>query len=86
MKQYFKIPSYFIGIGVGFVNFYFLFELWKISWEISFVISFILGHLTANALDIYAGKISQVELDSKKAKEISINTSNFEEHNNGQKS
>ena len=42
-----------------------------------------MGHLAGNALDIYAGKISQAELDAKKAKEISKNTSNFEEHNNG---
>ena len=83
MKKYIKIHSSFIGIGVGFVNFYFLFDLWKISWEISFVIAFILGHLAGSALDIYAGKISQAELDAKKAKEISMNTSNFEEHNNG---
>ena len=43
MKKYFKIHSSFVGLGVGFVNFYFLFDLWEISWEISFVIAFIHG-------------------------------------------
>ena len=80
MKKYFKIHSSFIGVGVGFLNFYFLFYLWEITWEISFLIAFVLGHLASNALDIYAGKISQAELDEKEAKEISKNINNFESH------
>tara|TARA_B100000035_G_scaffold128326_1_gene109079 strand:+ start:229 stop:480 length:252 start_codon:yes stop_codon:yes gene_type:complete len=78
MKKYFKVHSSLIGVGVGFLNFYFLFYLWAITWEISFVIAFILGHLAGNVLDIYAGKISQAELDAKEAKEISKNTNSFE--------
>ena len=70
MRKYFKIHSSFIGIVVGFVNFYFLYGLWKISWEISFIVAFILGHLAGNALDIYPGKISQAELDAKKQKKF----------------
>ena len=80
MKKYFKIHSSFVGLGVGFINFYFLFDLWEISWEISFVIAFILGHLAGNALDIYAGGISQTELDKKEAKEISRKINSFESH------
>jgi len=80
MKKYFKIHSSLIGVGVGFLNFYFLYSLWAITWEISFVIAFILGHFAGNVLDIYAGKISQAELDAKEAKEISKNTNSFENH------
>ena len=56
--------------SVKVFNFYFLFYLWEISWEVSFVIAFLLGHLAGNGLDIYAGKISQAELEAKEAKEI----------------
>ena len=80
MKKYFKIHHSFIGVGVGFLNFYFLFYLWEIAWEISFVIAFVLGHLAGNVLDIYAGNISQAELDAKEAKEISKKTNSFENH------
>jgi len=80
MKKYFKIHSYLVSVGVGFLNFYFLFYLWEISWEISFVIAFLLGHLAGNGLDIYAGKISQAELEAKEAKEISKNINSFESH------
>ena len=80
MKKYFKIHSSFIGVGVGFLNFYFLFYLWEISWEISFVIAFLLGHLAGNGLDIYAGKISQAELEAKEAKEISKTIDSFEKN------
>ena len=80
MKKYFKIHSSLIGVGVGFLNFYFLYSLWAITWEISFVIAFILGHLAGNVLDIYAGKMSQAELDAKEAKEISKDTYSFENH------
>ena len=80
MKKYFKVHSSLIGVGVGFLNFYFLFYLWAITWEISFVIAFILGYPAGNVLDIYAGKISQAELDAKEAKEISKNTNSFENH------
>ena len=62
------------------LNFYFLFYLWEITWEISFVIAFVLGYLASNALDIYAGEISQAELDEKEAKEISKNINSFESH------
>jgi hypothetical protein len=80
MKKYFKIRSSYIGVGVGFLNFYFLFYLWAITWEISFVIAFILGHLASNTLDIYSGRISQTELDKKEAKEISRKINSFKSH------
>jgi len=80
MKKYFKIHSYLISVGVGFFNFYFLFYLWEISWEVSFVIAFLLGHLAGNGLDIYAGKISQAELEAKEAKEISKTINSFEKN------
>ena len=80
MKKYFKIRSSYIGVGVGFLNFYFLFYLWAITWEISFVIAFILGYLAGNAIDIYAGKISQAELDAKEALEISDTANSFEKN------
>tara|TARA_B000000557_G_C20653865_1_gene391702 strand:+ start:131 stop:409 length:279 start_codon:yes stop_codon:yes gene_type:complete len=80
MKKYFKIPSALIGVGIGYINYYFLFHLWEISWEISFVIAFILGYLAGNAIDIYAGKISQAELDAKKALEISDTANSFEKN------
>lgn len=80
MKKSFKINSSFIGVGVGFLNFYFLFYLWAITWEVSFVIAFILGHLASNALNIYGGGISQAELDKKEAKEISKHVNSFENH------
>ena len=80
MKKYFKIPSALIGVGIGYINYYFLFHLWEISWEISFVIAFILGYLAGNAIDIYAGKISQAELDVKRALEISDTANSFEKN------
>ena len=80
MKKYFKIHSYLVSVGVGFLNFYFLFYLWEISWEVSFVIAFLLGHLAGNGLDIYAGKISQAELEAKEAKEISKTINSFEKN------
>ena len=52
----------------------------EISWEISFVIAFLLGHLAGNGLDIYAGKISQAELEAKEAKEISKTIDSFEKN------
>jgi hypothetical protein len=80
MKKYFKIHSCLVGAGVGFLNFYFLFYLWEMPWEISFVIAFVLGHLAGNGLDIYAGKISQAELEAKEAKEISKTIDSFEKN------
>ena len=80
MKKYFKIDSYLVGVGVGFLNFYFLFYLWEISWGVSFVIAFLLGHLAGNVLDIYAGRISQAELEAKEAKEISKTIDSFEKN------
>ena len=80
MKKYFKIPSALIGVGIGYINYYFLFHLWEISWEISFVIAFILGYLAGNVIDIYAGKISQAELDAKEALEISDTANSFEKN------
>ena len=35
--------SSLLGIGVGFLNFYFLYSLWGITWEISFAIAIALG-------------------------------------------
>lgn len=80
MKKYFKIPSALIGVGIGYINFYFLYYLWEIAWEISFVVAFIFGYLAGNAVDIYAGKISQDELDAKKALEISDTANSFEKN------
>ena len=31
--------SSLLGVGVGFLNFYFLYFLWGITWEISFAIA-----------------------------------------------
>jgi hypothetical protein len=45
MKKYFKIHSVFIGAGIGFFSFYFIFHLWEMSWQISFLTAFTFGVL-----------------------------------------
>ena len=45
--------SSLLGVGVGFLNFYFLYSLWGITWEISFTIAITLGFLVGFILDEY---------------------------------
>ena len=45
--------SSLLGVGVGFLNFYFLYSLWGITWEISFAIAIALGLLVGFTLDEY---------------------------------
>ena len=78
MKKYIKINSHALGVGVGFLNFYFLYYLWEISWIISFFIAFSLGYLASNGLDIYAGKMTDTDINEHKAKEISDEVDDFE--------
>ena len=33
MKKYIKIYSPFVGVGIGFLNFYVLSFSWEISWD-----------------------------------------------------
>jgi len=78
MKRYIKIHSHAVGVGIGFLNFYILFNLWEISWTISFVIAFSFGYLVSNGLDIYAGKMTDTDINEHKAKEISDEVDDFE--------
>ena len=80
MKKYIKIYSPFVGVGIGFLNFYVLSFSWEISWEISFAVAFILGYLASKFLDIYMGKMTQDDLDSHEAKNISKAMDDFEEN------
>jgi len=79
MKKYIKIHSSLVGLGVGFLNFYFLFYSWGMSWEISFACAFALGYLASSALEIFTGIIDQDDLDIDEAKEISSAAAEFEE-------
>ena len=78
MKKYIKIYSPFVGIGIGFLNFYVLSFSWEISWEISFAVAFTLGYLASSAIDFYVGIIFQDDLDIDEAKEISDAIEEFE--------
>jgi len=78
MKKYFKIHSVFIGAGIGFFSFYFIFHLWEMSWEISFLAAFILGYLAGNSQDIYVGKINQTDIEKHDAEKVSRAIDNFE--------
>ncbi len=78
MKKFIKINSHAVGVGIGFLNFYILFNLWEISWTISFVIAFSFGYLVSNGLDIYAGKMTDRDINEHKAKEISDEVDDFE--------
>ena len=78
MKKYIKIHSHVVGVGVGFLNFYVLYYLWEISWAISFVIAFSLGYLASSCLDIYAGKMTDVDIENHEARKISDNVDDFE--------
>ena len=80
MKKYIKINSDVLGVSVGFLSFYVLFYSIEISWEISFAIAFTLGYLASKFLDIYAGKITQDELDSYEAKQVSKAIDDFEQN------
>ena len=80
MKKYFKIHSIFIGTGISFLSFYFLFSLWEISWEISFIAAFTAGYIAGNALDIYAGKVTQADLERHEAKKVSEVIDSFEKN------
>ena len=79
MKKYIKIHSSLVGLGVGFLNFYFLFSSWGMSWEISFACAFALGYLASSALEIFTGIINQDDLDIDEAKDISSAAAEFEE-------
>ena len=78
MKKYIKIHSHAVGVGVGFLNFYFLYNLWEISWIISFFIAFSLGYLASTSLDIYAGKMTYADIEKHEAKKISDDVDDFE--------
>ena len=78
LKKFIKINSHAFGVGIGFLNFYILFNLWEISWTISFVIAFSFGYLVSNGLDIYAGKMTDTDINEHKAKEISDEVDDFE--------
>jgi hypothetical protein len=78
MKKYIKIHSVFIGAGIGFFSFYFIFHLWEMSWEISFLAAFILGYLAGNSQDIYVGKINQTDIERHDAEKVSRAIDNFE--------
>ena len=78
MKKFIKINSHAVGVGIGFLNFYILFNLWEISWTISFVIAFSFGYLVSSGLDIYAGKMTDTDINEHKAKEISDEVDDFE--------
>ena len=80
MKKYFKIHSVFIGAGIGFFSFYFIFHLWEMSWQISFLTAFTFGYLAGNAQDIYLGKLTQRDLDKHEAEKVSKAINNFEEN------
>ena len=69
-----EIPS-LLGIGVGFLNFYFLYFLWGITWEISFAIAIALGSLMGFILDEYYFE----ENKNTEAKNISKAVEEFEE-------
>ena len=78
MRKYIKIYSVFIGAGIGFFSFYFIFHLWEMSWEISFLVAFTLGYLAGNSHDIYAGKINQTDIEKHDAEKVSRAIDNFE--------
>ena len=78
MKKYIKIHSHAVGVGVGFLNFYFLYNLSEISWIISFFIAFSLGYLASTGLDIYAGKMTYADIEKHEAKKISDDVDDFE--------
>ena len=80
MKKYFKIHSVFIGAGIGFFSFYFIFHLWEMSWQMSFLTAFTFGYLAGNAQDIYVGKLTQRDLDKHEAEKVSKAINNFEEN------
>jgi len=67
--------SSLIGVGVGFLNFYFLCFLWGITWEISFAIAIALGLLVGFILDEYYFE----EHKNAEAKNISKTVEEFEE-------
>ena len=78
MKKYFKIHSVFIGAGIGFFSFYFIFHLWEMSWQISFLTAFSLGYLAGNTQEVYMGKITQKDIDEHDAEKVSRAIDNFE--------
>ena len=67
--------SSLLGVGVGFLNFYFLYSLWGITWEISFAIAIALGLLVGFILDEYYFQ----EHKNTEAKNISKAVEEFEE-------
>ena len=67
--------SSLLGVGVGYLNFYFLYFLWGIAWEISFAIAFALGLLVGFILDEYYFKNHKNE----EAENISKTVERFEE-------
>ena len=82
MKNYILLHrseiSHAIGVGIGFLNFYILYSLWGISWEISFAVAFASGFIASKFLDVYAGKMSEEDLDKEWAEEISNAINDFE--------
>ena len=64
-----------MGVGVGFLSFYFLYFLWGITWEISFAVAFALGLLVGFILDEYYFE----EHENVEAKNVSKAVEEFEE-------
>tara|TARA_Y100001970_G_scaffold164991_1_gene201601 strand:+ start:5217 stop:5489 length:273 start_codon:yes stop_codon:yes gene_type:complete len=64
-----------LGVGIGFINFYVLYNSWHISWEISFAVAFGLGYLASAFFDNYVGD----KLDKTEAKDLSDAVEKFEE-------
>ncbi len=68
--------SHFIGIGVGFLNFYVLYYSWNFSWGISFAVAFVLGFLFSGVFNhYYVGN----EFDKREAEKISEAVEDFED-------
>ena len=67
--------SSLLGVGVGFLNFYFLHSLWGITSEISFAIAIALGFLVGFILDEYYFENHKNE----EAENISKTVERFEE-------
>ena len=80
MKKYFKIHSIVIGAGIGFLSFYFFFIYGEVWWELSFLVAFVAGYIAGSTLDIYAGKVTQADLEKHEAKKASEVIDSFEKN------
>ena len=79
MKKFYGIKlselSHFMGVGVGFLNFYVLYYSWDFSWETSFAVAFVLGCLFSGVFNHYVGN----EFDKREAEKISEAVEEFED-------